>query len=135
VAPSGSRPATRSATPSSTPASDASCSRSDGAGSSGATARHRLWYAYQKHWELVGPSWKGAPYDGEITLFWSEDTASADATMGWGALGASVTIHRLPVDHERIMDEHEVHHLAGPLRDAIDATRGRPETGPDGALR
>lgn len=83
-------------------------------------ARHRLWYAYQKHWELVGPSWAGAPYDGEVTLFWSDDTASADATMGWAALGATVDIHRIAVAHERIMDEAEVHHLAEPLRQELD---------------
>ena len=83
-------------------------------------ARHRLWYAYQKHWELVGPSWAGAPYEGEVTLFWSDDTASADATMGWGALGADVEIHRIAVGHEQIMDEREVHHLADPLRQELD---------------
>jgi thioesterase domain-containing protein len=97
--------------------------------------RHRLWYAYQKHWDLVGPSWQGAPYDGAITLFWSEDTASADATMGWGALGADVTIHRIPVGHEEIMDEHEVHHLAGPLRAAVDAAAVPPEGVEGGRLR
>jgi len=84
--------------------------------------RHRLWYAYQTHWDLVGPSWTGAPYDGEIVLFWSEDTASADATMGWGPLGATLDIHRIPVDHERIMDEDRVAHLAEPLRRVIDRT-------------
>jgi len=82
--------------------------------------RHRLWYAYQVHWDLVGPSWQGAAYDGRITLFWSEDTASADATMGWGPLGAEVEIHRIAVAHERIMDEDQVGHLAAPLRAAID---------------
>jgi amino acid adenylation domain-containing protein len=87
--------------------------------------RHRLWYAYQVHWGLVGPSWQGAPYEGEVTLFWADDTASADATMGWGALGATVEVHRIPVSHERIMDEAEVHHLAAPLRAAIDRTTTR----------
>jgi hypothetical protein len=82
--------------------------------------RHRLWYAHQTHWKLVGPSWVGAPYDGDLVLFWSEHTASADATMGWGALGAQVEIHRIAVDHERVMDEDEVHHLAEPLRTVLD---------------
>jgi thioesterase domain-containing protein/acyl carrier protein len=82
--------------------------------------RHRLWYAFQTHWSLVGPSWAGAPYDGEIVLFWSEETGSTDATMGWGPLGATVEIHRIAADHERILDRDQVHHLAEPLRDVLD---------------
>jgi thioesterase domain-containing protein len=82
--------------------------------------RHRLWYAHQTHWKLVGPSWQGAPYDGRIVLFWSEQTASADATMGWAALGADVEIHRIRVEHERVLDADQVHHLAEPLREVLD---------------
>jgi hypothetical protein len=57
----------------------------------------------------------GAPYDGEIELFWCDETASADATMGWGALGAQVNVHRIAADHERVLDEDQVLHLATPL--------------------
>jgi thioesterase domain-containing protein len=92
--------------------------------------RHRLWYAHQTHWKLVGPSWRGAPYDGEIVLFWSEQTASADATMGWAELGAEVEIHRISVDHERVLDEDQVEQLATPLRGVLDA-RLVPQDGGD----
>jgi amino acid adenylation domain-containing protein len=85
--------------------------------------RHRLWYAHQTHWKLVGPSWQGAPYDGEVVLFWSEQTASADATMGWAALGADVEIHRIAVDHERVLDADQVQHLATPLREVLARRR------------
>lgn len=83
-------------------------------------ARHRLWYAYQTHWDLVGPSWSGAPYDGEVVLFWCEETGATDATMGWSSLGAEVEIHRIAAEHERVLDADRVTALAEPLRRAID---------------
>jgi amino acid adenylation domain-containing protein len=93
--------------------------------------QYRLWYAHQTHWKLVGPSWRGAPYDGEIVLFWSEATGSADATMGWAPLGATVEIHRIAADHERILDRDQVQHLAAPLREVLDGLAANRTAGRD----
>ena len=85
--------------------------------------RHRLWYAYQMHWDLVGPSWSGAPYDGMINLFWSESTEATDDTMGWAATGADVAVHRIDVDHERVMDTEQVQVLAKALGPVLALAR------------
>lgn len=63
----------------------------------------RLWFAWWSHWHLVGPGWAPAPYDGRIDLFWAETTEATDATMGWGATGAEVVVHRIPGRHEDLL--------------------------------
>lgn len=63
----------------------------------------RLWFAWWSHWQLVGPRWAPAPYDGRIDLFWAETTEATDDTMGWGATGADVVVHRIPGRHEDLL--------------------------------
>ena len=54
-------------------------------------------------------------------------TAALGLAAGLAACGggeserrAEVEIHRIAVDHERVLDEDQVHHLAGPLREVLD---------------
>ncbi|MEL7206829.1 MAG: thioesterase domain-containing protein, partial [Actinomycetota bacterium] len=87
-------------------------------------ADQRLWYAYETHWGLVGPSWSGAAYDGPLTLFWSDETGATDGTMGWGPLVGELDIHRVSAGHEQLLDPPAVGVVAEELRARLDAGRG-----------
>lgn len=81
----------------------------------------RLWYAWEEHWKLAAKAWdRGNTYDGAVDLFWADETASADATMGWGPLVTELRIHRFSGDHEGILEERGAKLLADTLRDALD---------------
>lgn len=82
----------------------------------------RLWYAWEQHWRLAAKAWnRASTYDGTMDLFWADDTASADSTMGWGPLVGDLRIHRFPGDHLGLLEERGAAQLASALRAAIDA--------------
>lgn len=84
---------------------------------------HRLWYAWRKHWELGAKrwDWQGARYPGRIDLIWADESASADATMGWGPIAeGGVVVHRVPTAHEQMMEPGQVETTAAVLRDLVD---------------
>lgn len=65
---------------------------------------HRLWDAWQQHWELGRAySWEGRRYEGPATLVWADETGSTDATMGWGGIIDELEIVRVAVDHEAFL--------------------------------
>jgi len=81
----------------------------------------RLWYAWEEHWKLAANGWdRGAVYPGRVHLFWSSDSASADATMGWGPLVDELVIERFPGDHVGILEPRGARSLAKVLRAALD---------------
>lgn len=81
----------------------------------------RLWYAWEEHWRLAARAWdRDNRYPGRVTLFWADDTPSADATLGWGPLVGDLDIHRFAGDHEGILEPRGAPHLATVLRKAID---------------
>jgi amino acid adenylation domain-containing protein len=85
----------------------------------------RLWYAWEEHWKLAAKAWdRASSYDGRMDLFWADDTASADATMGWGPLVSDLAIHRFPGDHEGLLEPRGAEELARTLRVAIDERLG-----------
>ena len=85
--------------------------------------RHRVWYAWRKHWELAakGWDWHTATYPGRVELIWADESGSTDATMGWGAIAeGGVRVHRVPDSHEEMMDEGFVDSTAAVLRALVD---------------
>ncbi len=81
----------------------------------------RLWFAWWSHWHLVGPQWAPAPYDGRIDLFWAETTEATDDTMGWGATGAEVVVHRIPGRHEDLLRPPSLDAIGAGLRTRLGA--------------
>lgn len=82
----------------------------------------RLWYSWEQHWRLAAKAWERTrTYPGRVDLFWADDSASADATMGWDPLVGQVEIHRFPGDHEGILEERGAAALAVPLRRVLDS--------------
>ncbi|HRW40619.1 MAG TPA: AMP-binding protein [Microthrixaceae bacterium] len=82
----------------------------------------RLWYAWRTHWEL-GRSyrWDDKSYPGPLTLFWADETASTDSTMGWGGVvDGRIDIVRVPIDHETFLQESGVRGIAPALRAELD---------------
>lgn len=81
----------------------------------------RLWYAWEQHWKLAATSWNRAhTYGGHLDLFWADQSASTDSSMGWGPLVAGLDIHRIPGQHERLLDEQGATGLARSLRATLD---------------
>jgi amino acid adenylation domain-containing protein len=91
----------------------------------------RLWYAWRTHWELGRTyTWDDKHYDGPLTLFWADETASTDATMGWGSVvDGPIDIVRVPIDHETFLQESGARGIAPMLRTELDrAIAGRKAT-------
>jgi amino acid adenylation domain-containing protein len=87
----------------------------------------RLWYAWELHWRLASRHWdRRWSYPGVIDLFWADSTASNDSTMGWGPLVGGVRVHRVPGEHEQLLDRGAAGPFAASIRRAID---GRLEEG------
>ena len=83
----------------------------------------RLWYAWEEHWRLAARRWdRTRSYDGPVHLFWATDTASADATMGWGPLTDDLEVVRFDGDHEGILEPRGAAALARALRPVLDAS-------------
>lgn len=80
----------------------------------------RLWYAWEQHWRLAAREWdRSSTYDGTVDLFWAEDTASGDATMGWGPLVGELRVHRFPGDHEGLLEPRGATALAVALEEVL----------------
>jgi thioesterase domain-containing protein/acyl carrier protein len=78
----------------------------------------RLWYAWEEHWRLAVKAWdRSRPYDGEVDLFWADQTGATDATMGWGDLVSDLNIHRFPGFHDDLLETEG----APALADVLDA--------------
>jgi len=86
----------------------------------------RTAYSWRTHWQLGRRyPWDGRTYAGDMTLFWADATASADATMGWGAIvQGDLEIVRISVLHDEVMKEEAASQLGGPLRAALDRRLG-----------
>jgi thioesterase domain-containing protein len=83
----------------------------------------RLWYAWEEHWKLAAAAWdRSATYEGTVDLFWASDTASADATLGWGPLVEDLRIHRFEGDHMGTLEPRGASELASALRAVLDRT-------------
>lgn len=85
--------------------------------------RHRVWYAWRKHWELgaKGWNWDAVTYPGRVELVWADESGSTDATMGWGDIAeGGVGIHRVAESHEQMLDEGFVASTAAVVRGLID---------------
>ncbi|MEZ5179378.1 MAG: thioesterase domain-containing protein [Acidimicrobiales bacterium] len=82
----------------------------------------RLWYAWRTHWQLARAySWDDKRYPGPFTLFWADETASTDSTMGWGSvIEGRIDIVRVPIEHETFLQEAGATGLAPVLRQEID---------------
>jgi acyl-coenzyme A synthetase/AMP-(fatty) acid ligase/thioesterase domain-containing protein/acyl carrier protein len=81
----------------------------------------RLWYAWEEHWQLAARHWdRSSTYPGRVDLFWADDSASSDATMGWGPLVGELHVHRFAGDHEGILEPTGARALARSLRRVID---------------
>ena len=81
----------------------------------------RLWYAWEQHWRLAAKAWsRTSTYDGTVDLFWADDTASADATMGWGPLVGDLQVHRFTGDHLGLLEPRGAGPLAEALRTVLD---------------
>ena len=81
----------------------------------------RLWYSWEEHWKLAAKAWDRArTYAGTIDLFWADESAASDATMGWAPLVGNVRIHRFAGDHQGVLEPSGVTHLAPVLRRALD---------------
>ena len=66
--------------------------------------------------------WQGRTYPGDLTLFWADESASADATMGWGSIvTGDLDIVRIPVTHEAVLQEGSVKVVAEALAAAMAA--------------
>jgi len=88
---------------------------------------HRTWYAWRAHWQLARTyRWKPRSYPGDLTLFWAEESAATDGTMGWrDVVTGSIDIVRLDVPHEQMMHPDAVAAVGPPLREALDHAIGR----------
>lgn len=83
----------------------------------------RLWYAWEQHWRLAARGWNRAhTYGGHLDLFWADRSASTDSSMGWSPLVGALHIHRIPGEHERLLDEQGAIGLAASLRRTLDRT-------------
>jgi amino acid adenylation domain-containing protein len=82
----------------------------------------RLWYAWRTHWELARAyTWDDKRYPGPLTLFWADETASTDATMGWGSVvEGRLDIVRVPIEHETFLQERGATGIAPMLREELD---------------
>lgn len=89
----------------------------------------RLWYAWRTHWELGRTyTWDDKSYPGPLTLFWADETASTDSTMGWGGVvDGRIDIVRVPIDHETFLQESGVRGIAPALRAELDRALGAQE--------
>ena len=85
----------------------------------------RLWFAWRRHWRLARHySWEGRTYSGPLTLFWAEESASADATMGWGSVvRGKLDIVRIDVAHEAVLQEATAAILGDALSVALDPSK------------
>lgn len=92
----------------------------------------RLWYAWRTHWKLARSySWDDRRYPGPLTLFWAEESASADATMGWGSVvERDLRIVRVPIKHETFLQKEGVEGIADALRAELDRTIAGATEGP-----
>lgn len=86
----------------------------------------RLWYAWRQHWTLGRRySWDGVTYPGPLTLFWADESAAIDGTMGWGEIVEhGLEIVHVDIPHEVMLGDEGVEQLAGPLQGALDRARG-----------
>lgn len=83
----------------------------------------RLWYAWEEHWKLAASAWdRSNTYDGRVDLFWADDTASADATLGWGPLVGQLEIHRFAGDHMGALEPRGATTLGSAVRAQLDRT-------------
>lgn len=83
----------------------------------------RLWYAWEEHWKLAATAWdRSNTYDGRVDLFWADDTASADSTLGWGPLVGQLEVHRFAGDHMGVLEPRGAVSLAERLRAQLDQT-------------
>ncbi len=87
----------------------------------------RLWYGWRQHWKLARTyDWDGLRYPGRIHLFWAAESASSDATMGWGPIAeGGVDIERIDVPHEAMLREPGVAVLGAALRRRLDEVAPR----------
>ena len=89
----------------------------------------RLWYSWEEHWKLAATCWdRSRVYDGTVDLFWANDSAASDATMGWGPLVGTLRIHRFDGDHEGILEASGAPSLANVLRMNLDDTISQRST-------
>ena len=94
----------------------------------------RIWYAWRGHWELARAyDWAGRTYGGRITLFWADESASTDGSMGWAAIAPNgVDVVRVPTGHETMLEPEGAPVIAPLVRQALDAaiaTAGDPSAG------
>lgn len=82
----------------------------------------RLWYAWRTHWTLARAyTWDDKHYPGPFTLFWADETASTDSTMGWGSVvDGRIDIVRVPIEHETFLQESGATGIAPMLRRELD---------------
>ena len=81
----------------------------------------RLWYSWEEHWKLAAKAWdRSRTFAGTIDLFWADESAAADATMGWAPLVGDVRIHRFAGDHQGVLEPAGAGFLAPALRRALD---------------
>jgi len=83
----------------------------------------RIWYAWRGHWELARSyGWAGRTYPGPLTLFWADESASTDGTMGWGNIvRGQLDIVRVPTAHESMLEPEGAPIIGALLREALDA--------------
>jgi hypothetical protein len=81
----------------------------------------RTWYAWRTHWELARRyRWESKAYPGDLTLFWADESASTDSTMGWAdVVDGEIDIVRLDASHDTMLQSGTVEILAGPMRTAL----------------
>ena len=81
----------------------------------------RLWYAWEEHWKLAATEWnRSNTYPGRVDLFWANDSASADSTMGWDPLVGELCVHRFEGDHLGALEPRGAGPLAESLSSAMD---------------
>lgn len=88
----------------------------------------RLWYAWRQHWGLGRRySWDGVTYPGPLTLFWADESAATDGTMGWGdVVEGELEIVHVDIPHEVMLGAEGVERLAAPLQAALDRAGASP---------
>lgn len=79
----------------------------------------RLWYAWEEHWRLAAAEWnRSNTYAGRVDLFWANESASADSSMGWEPLVGELVIHRFEGDHLGVLEPRGAAALARSMRSA-----------------
>ena len=88
----------------------------------------RPWYAWRHHWELCGHDWVPPTVRSGLWLFWSNDLAAPEPTLGWGPhVEGPIEVHPLHAPHRELLADENVGALAGALRRVLDRT---PPVGP-----